>query len=66
MKKLLSILLKYGIPVVISLGLAYFFYANVDMDAIAKSVREDVNWWWFVPVIVVSTLQRSGSRKFRP
>ena len=53
-KKLLSILLKYGIPVVISLGLAYFFYANVDMDAIAKSVREDVNWWWFVPVIVVS------------
>ena len=54
MKKVLSILLKYGIPVVISLGLAYFFYANVDMDAIKKSIREDVNWWWFIPVIVVS------------
>ena len=53
-KKVVSILLKYGVPVVISLGLAYFFYANVDIDAIGKSIREDVNWWWFIPVIVVS------------
>lgn len=54
MKKALSAILKYGIPIGISVGLAWYLYTNVDLNAIVTSMRQDVNYWWFVPVIVVS------------
>ncbi len=38
------------------MGLAYFLYTNVDIGAIATSLKQDVNYWWFLPVIVVSTM----------
>lgn len=56
MKKYLSYIIKYGIPILISVGLAWFLYKNVDLDAIKTSLSQDVNYWWFVPVIVVSVL----------
>ena len=56
MKKIISALLKYGIPIAISVGLAYFLYKNVDLDAIRQSLTRDVNYWWFLPVIVVSVM----------
>lgn len=55
-KKIISALVKYGIPIAVSVGLAWFLYKNVDLAAIRQSLSEDVNYWWFVPVIVVSTL----------
>ena len=55
-KKIVSALLKYGIPIAISVGLAWFLYKNVDIAAIRQSLGEDVNYWWFAPVIVVSVL----------
>ena len=54
MKNIISNLIKYGIPILISVGLAWFLYNNVDIEAIKTSLRQDVNYWWFVPVIVVS------------
>lgn len=56
MKKIASALVKYGIPIAISVGLAWFLYKNVDMAAIRESLSQDVNYWWFAPVVVVSTL----------
>ena len=56
MKKIVSAFIKYGIPIAISVGLAWFLYTNVDLEAIKVSLRQDVNYWWFVPVIVVSIL----------
>lgn len=53
-KKIISALLKYGIPIAISVGLAWFLSKNVDWGAIKDSLRNDVNYWWFLPVIVVS------------
>lgn len=54
MKKIISTLLKCGVPVALSVLLVWFFYKSMDMDAIKKSLEEDVNFWWFAPVIVVS------------
>lgn len=54
MKKIISALLKYGIPIAISVGLAWFLSKNVDWAAIKSSLRNNVNYRWFVPVIVVS------------
>ena len=56
MKKIVSALLKYGIPIAISVGLAWFLSKNVDWSAIKQSLSNDVNYWWFIPVIVVSVM----------
>lgn len=54
MKKILHQILKYLIPVVIGVGLFYFLYTNVDVDKVKESLRSNVDYWWFLPVIVVS------------
>lgn len=56
MKKTISALLRYGLPIVLSILLVYYFYKNVDMQAIRRSMTQDVNYWWFLPVLVVSVL----------
>lgn len=56
MKKIVSALIKYGIPVLVSVGLAWFLYKNVDLQAIRTSLRQDVSYGWFIPVIIVSVL----------
>ena len=54
MKKAISYLIKYGIPLVIGVGLMYFLYKNVDLDAMMDTLKTDVNYWWFVPIAIVS------------
>lgn len=53
-KKIISDSLKYAISIAIGVGLFYFLYNNVDMEQMRSVLRESVNYWWFVPVIVVS------------
>ena len=55
MKKILTNILKYLVPVIIGVGLFYFLYANVDVEEMKRVIKSDVNYWWFLPVIVVST-----------
>ena len=54
-KKILTNILKYLVPVIIGVGLFYFLYANVDVEEMKRVIKSDVNYWWFLPVIVVST-----------
>lgn len=56
MKKTISYLVKYGIPLVIGVGLMYFLYKNVDINTMMETLKTDVNYWWFVPVAIVSIL----------
>ena len=56
MKKAVSYLVKYGIPLVIGVGLMYFLYKNVDINSMMDTLKADVNYWWFVPVALVSIL----------
>lgn len=55
-KKTISLLMKYGIPVLVGVVLIYVLYKNVDMHKTLGILRTRVNWWWFVPVFVVSIL----------
>lgn len=48
--------MKYGIPVLVGVVLIYVLYKNVDMHKTLGILRTRVNWWWFVPVFVVSIL----------
>ena len=54
MKKAISYLVKYGIPLVIGVGLMWFLYKNVDAASMMDTLKSDVNYWWFVAVAVVS------------
>lgn len=56
MKKAISYLVKYGIPLVIGVGLMYFLYKNVDIDSMMETLKTDVNYWWFLSVAIVSIL----------
>lgn len=56
MKKILSAILKYVVPVIIGVGLIYFLYKNVDINAMKETLENEVNYWWFIPVIIVSIL----------
>ncbi len=54
MKKILQGLLKYGVPVLIGVGLIWFLYANVDIAEMNR-VMSKANYWWFVLVIIIAT-----------
>ena len=56
MKKAISYLIKYGIPLVIGVGLMYFLYKNVDITSMMDTLKTDVNYWWFAGIAVVSIL----------
>lgn len=55
MKKIISTTLKYLIPVIIGVGLFYFLYTNVDIDQMRGVLAADVNYMWFIPVVIIST-----------
>ena len=56
MKKAISYLIKYGIPLVIGVGLMYFLYKNVNLNSMMETLKTDVNYWWFIPIAIVSLL----------
>ena len=56
MKKAISYLVKYGIPLVIGVGLMWFLYKNVDINLMMDTLKTDVNYWWFVAVAVISIM----------
>ena len=56
MKKAISYLIKYGIPLAIGVGLMYFLYKNVDVKSMMETLKTDVNYWWFIPIGIVSLL----------
>ena len=53
-KKIISNIFKYAISIAIGGGLFYFLYTNVDMEQMRSVLKENVNYLWFVPVVVVS------------
>lgn len=56
MKKVVVTLIKFAIPLIVGIGLFHFLFKNIDMEMVRRSLMGDVNYWWFLPVIVVSTL----------
>lgn len=53
-KKIISNIFKYAISIAIGGGLFYFLYTNVDMEQMRSVLKENVNYLWFVPVVMVS------------
>lgn len=48
MKKTISKLIKYGIPLLVGVVLIYVLYKNVDMSKTVGILKSRINWWWFI------------------
>lgn len=53
MKKVLSNIFKYGLPVALSAWLCYYLYTKIDIGVITAEIR-DCNYWWIGFALVIS------------
>ena len=49
-------LLKYGIPLLISIGLCYLLFTGVDFKEMIRIIRQDCNFWWIALALVLSII----------
>lgn len=54
MGKILGKVLKYGLPLLVSVVLGVYLYRSVDWSAISQALHSDVNYWWFVPMLAIN------------
>lgn len=52
----LEMLLKYGIPLVISVGLCWLLFRDFDFKEMWSLIRSECNYWWIVLMMVISVL----------
>lgn len=50
----MRLLLKYGVPLVISVGLCYLLFTGFDFHQMIEIVRRDCNFWWIAGALVIS------------
>lgn len=53
---LLGNLLKYGIPLIVSVGLCYLLFTGFDFDEMMDIIRRECNFRWILAALVVSVL----------
>lgn len=54
LKKVLSYFMKYGVPLIITVGLCYLLLTGVDVNEMASIIRNYCNYWWIVLALVIS------------
>ena len=47
-------LIKYGIPLVITLGLCWLLFHNINFSEMMEIIRRDCNFWWIGLALVIS------------
>ncbi len=52
--KILNNLLKYGIPLVITVGLCWLLFHNINFSEMMEIIRRDCNFWWIGLALVAS------------
>lgn len=53
-KKILSPLMKYGLPLVITVGLCYLLFTGIDFNEMVAIIRRDCNFWWIGLALFIS------------
>ncbi len=49
-------LVKYGIPLLISVGLCYLLFTGVNFSEMMEIIRNECNYWWIVGTFAISIL----------
>lgn len=53
-KIIISYLLKYGLPLVITVGLCYLLFTGIDFNAMIDIIRNECNFWWIGLALFIS------------
>lgn len=51
-----ELLLKYGVPLVISAGLCWLLFRDFDFSEMWRLITTECNFWWILLMMVISTL----------
>ena len=54
-KRGLGVFMKIAIPMAVGVGLFWFLYKNVDVEAMKQALKTDVNYFWIGVMLVIST-----------
>ncbi len=54
MRKALGYALKYGVPLLVSVGLCYLLFTGVDYGQMIEIIKHDCNYWWIALALVIS------------
>ena len=46
--------IKYGVPLLISVGLCYLLFGSMNFSEMVTIIRDNCNYWWIVLAIVIS------------
>lgn len=46
--------MKYGVPLIITVGLCYLLLTGVDVNEMTAIIRDNCNYWWIVLALVIS------------
>lgn len=49
-------IMKYGVPLVISVGLCYLLFTGIDFRAMLTIIRDQCNWWWIGGALVLAVV----------
>lgn len=55
-RRVLGYLLKYGVPLIITVGLCYLLFHDIDFGAMLETIRRDCDFRWIGATLVVSIL----------
>lgn len=50
----LGYLLKYGVPLLVTVGLCYLLFTGVDFAEMITIIKNECNYWWIVLALVIS------------
>lgn len=53
-RKMFGYFLKYGVPLLISVGLCYLLFTGIDYGEMVEIIKHDCNYWWIVLALVIS------------
>ena len=51
---MLKILLQYGVPLIISIGLCYLLFTGIDFNEMIETIRNECNFWWIGLALFIS------------
>ncbi len=51
---MLKKILQYGVPLVISIGLCYLLFTDIDFDEMIATIRNECNFWWIGLALFIS------------
>ncbi len=52
----MEVILKYGVPLLISVGLCYLLFSRINFQEMMTIIRTECNFWWIFLMMAISIL----------